>query len=240
MNHDFWSVVGQNMTWAHVPGYVGGAFVIASFFMRTMIPLRGLGMASNVCFILYSYLMAQYPTMFLHAFLLPLNFFRMRQMAKLVQRVQSATEGDQTLEWLKPYMKRRMCREGEVLFRKGERADQLFYIVSGLFRVPEIGVTVRPGQFTGELGLLAPDGLRTGTLDCVNGGELLAITYESVKELYFQNPDFGFYFLQLATGRLFENMQALEARVAALTVELEAIKATSPPAHPATGTVQIG
>lgn len=221
MNPDFWSVVAQNLTWSHVPGYVGGAFVIASFFMRTMIPLRGLGMASNVCFIGYSYLMGQYPTMFLHAFLLPLNFFRMRQMAKLVRRVQRATQGDHTLEWLRPYMKRRMCKAGEVLFRKGDTADQLFYIVSGQFRVPEIGVTVYPGQFQGELGLLSPDGMRTGTLECVGGGELLAMTYESVKELYFQNPDFGFYFLQLATGRLFQNMERLEHQVAVLTAEAQ-------------------
>jgi hypothetical protein len=33
--------------------------------------------------------------------------------------------------------------------------------------------------------------------------------------LYFQNPDFGFYLMQLAAGRLFQNLSALEQRLLA-------------------------
>jgi len=193
--------------------------VVASLFMKTMIPLRGLSMASNVCFIVYAYMVSQYPTLVMHLLLLPLNGVRLYQMAKLVRRVQAAADGDNTLTWLKPYMTRRQCKAEEMIFRKGDRADSLFFIVSGEFRVPEIGVKLQPGRFIGELGLLAPDGQRTQSFDCVAGGELLSISYEHVKELYFQNPDFGFYFLQLATGRLFENMKNLEHQVAILREE---------------------
>jgi len=35
-----------------------------------------------------------------------------------------------------------------------------------------------------------------------------------VKQLYFQNPKFGFYFLQLTSRRLFENVARLEKRLA--------------------------
>jgi CRP-like cAMP-binding protein len=113
-------------------------------------------------------------------------------------------------------MKRRSCRAGEVLFRKDEVAHDLHFIVSGTFRVTEIGMTLSPGRFVGELGLLAPGGRRTQSLECVADGELLSITYEHVKELYFQNPDFGFHFLQVTTSRLFQNLEVLQAQLVAL------------------------
>ena len=219
MHFNLLAAIWASFTWDQLPAYAGTAFVVASLFMKTMIPLRGLSMASNVCFIVYAYMVSQYPTLVMHLLLLPLNGVRLYQMAKLVRRVQAAADGDNTLTWLKPYMTRRQCKAEEMIFRKGDRADSLFFIVSGEFRVPEIGVKLQPGRFIGELGLLAPDGQRTQSFDCVAGGELLSISYEHVKELYFQNPDFGFYFLQLATGRLFENMSNLEHQVATLRAE---------------------
>jgi len=103
-----------------------------------------------------------------------------------------------------------------VLFRKGDVARDLHFIVSGAFRVSEIDLMVPAGQFVGELALLAPDRRRTQTIECTADGELLSITYEYVMELFFQNPDFGFHFLQLTTGRLFHNLEVLEAQLAAL------------------------
>ena len=38
----------------------------------------------------------------------------------------------------------------------------------------------------------------------------MTATYQQVKELYFQNPQFGFYFLRLTSERLFENINRLE------------------------------
>jgi hypothetical protein len=35
-----------------------------------------------------------------------------------------------------------------------------------------------------------------------------------VKELYFQNPQFGFYFLRLTSERLFDNIARLEQELA--------------------------
>jgi len=43
---------------------------------------------------------------------------------------------------------------------------------------------------------------------------VLTATYQQVKELYFQNPQFGFYFLRLTTERLFENIGRLEKELA--------------------------
>ncbi len=207
-------------TWGDIAGYAGDVLIVVSFFKTTMIPLRALGALSNLCLVAYGYLDALYPIMVLNAVLFPLNLLRLQQMLKLVRRVRTAAEGNQTMDWLRPYMKRRACRTGEVLFRKGDTADCVYYTVSGRFRLKEIGLELPPRAFVGELGLLAPDGKRTQTLECIEGGELLVTSYDEVKMLYFQNPDFGFYFMQLATSRLFHNLERAEQRVAELNARL--------------------
>jgi CRP/FNR family transcriptional regulator, cyclic AMP receptor protein len=58
----------------------------------------------------------------------------------------------------------------------------------------------------GELGLLNSDQARTATIECTASGELLQISYEQVKQLYVQDPKFGFYFLHLVSRRLFHNL----------------------------------
>jgi hypothetical protein len=51
-------------------------------------------------------------------------------------------------------------------------------------------------------------------MECVEDGQMLKVTYKEVEMLYFQNPEFGFYFLRLATARLFHNINQLEYRLA--------------------------
>jgi CRP-like cAMP-binding protein len=91
----------------------------------------------------------------------------------------------------------------------------------------EAGIRVPSGQVIGELGLLAPDHRRTQTFDCREDGELLAISYSSVKQLFFQNPKFGFYFLRLATERLFRDIARLEEELARVRAGADALKRPS-------------
>jgi CRP-like cAMP-binding protein len=91
----------------------------------------------------------------------------------------------------------------------------------------ETGIEIGAGSIAGELGLLSLDKTRTQTMQCVESGELLEIGYSEVKQLYFQNQIFGYFFLQLATKRLFENHERLEAEVVRL-------RSHSPVSHDAT------
>ena len=198
------------LSWRMVPGYLGSALIVASFLVRTMIPLRALSAASNACIIVYACFDAQYLTLALNTALLPLNILRLVQMMKLVRRVRSAAHGDRTMDWIKRYMVRRRCNPGQFLFHKGDVADTMFYIVSGRFVIPELGIDKVVGEFVGELGLLAPDHRRTQSMECVEYANVLAIRYDQVHELFFQNPDFGFYFMQLGAARLFDRVRLLE------------------------------
>jgi len=42
----------------------------------------------------------------------------------------------------------------------------------------------------------------------------MTITYDKVRELYFQNPEFGFYFLRLIGERLLNNLKRAEQLLA--------------------------
>ena len=148
--------------------------------------------------------------MALHLILLPLNSLRLYQMLQLVKKVQSASRGDLSMDWLKPYMTKRRCRAGEIIFAKGDSAEQMFYTVTGRYRLVEIGSVISPGQVIGELGFVSPENQRTQTFECVEDGDLLTISYFDLKQLYFQNPTFGFYFLRLASERLFRDIRRLE------------------------------
>ncbi len=204
------------MRWPEYLGYVAALCTIGTYSMKTMIPLRIAGITANCFFIVYGYFGAVYPSLFLHLILLPLNATRLYQMTQLVEKVRAAAHSDLSLDWLKPFMTRRACAKDEVLFHKGDTASEMYYSLTGRYRLRESGVEIGHGEVVGELGLLAPDQHRTQTLECIEAGDVLSITYQQVQQLYFQNPKFGFYFLRLTTGRLFENLSRLEQEVAQL------------------------
>jgi CRP/FNR family transcriptional regulator, cyclic AMP receptor protein len=127
-------------------------------------------------------------------------------MLQLVSKVKTASKGDLNMNWLKPFMSKCSVQRGDVLFHKGDLAVAMFYTITGRFRLKEIGQDIVAGQIIGELGLVAPGNKRTLTFECIEAGELLTISYAQVKQLYFQNPQFAFYFLQLISQRLFQDI----------------------------------
>jgi CRP-like cAMP-binding protein len=118
------------------------------------------------------------------------------------------------MDWLKPFMTKRKCEAGEMLFYKHEKAETMLYIVSGRYRLVESGIELPVGAIVGELGMLSPSNERTQSLECIESGTVLSVSYRQVEELYVQNPEFGFYFLRLASARLFQNIGKLEERLA--------------------------
>jgi hypothetical protein len=202
-----------HMGWPEVFGFVGALFYIGTHWMKTMVPLRALGITSNVCLLTYATLHGSIPSMMLYGTLIPINSLRLVQMLKLVRKVQEASQGDLNMDWLKPFMSKRHHQAGEILFRRGDRAEEMFYTVSGHFRLIESDIQIGPGQVVGELGLLAPENRRTQSLECVESATVLVISYDKVRELYFQNPQFGFFFLRLISERMFQNIERLERRL---------------------------
>ncbi len=199
-----------NINVANLCALIGAGFYAATLLMRTMVPLRVFGIISILFFMAYGALGGAIATFLMYLLALPLNSVRLIQMLTLVRKARVAAQGDLSMDWLKPFMDKRSYKKGDVLFRKGQRAEEMFLIVTGRFQVTELGVELGPGRLLGELGFLTPDNKRTQTVECVEGGDMLTIQYERLLEVYFQNPEFGYYFLRLTSNRLLQNNARLQ------------------------------
>lgn len=195
---------------------LSAALVIAGTFVKTMIPLRWLAVGSNVGFLIYGLMFPSLPMAVLHAVLLPINLWRAVEMVQLTRRVRRAAEARDTSGlWLRPYMKQRKLDAGELLFKKGDEADHLYMLASGRIELVEIGVTLVPGRIFGEIAFFAPDRKRTMSARAAEPCVLLSIDGTTVRQLYYQNPEFGFELIGLVALRLSSDVRRLEVAAAA-------------------------
>jgi hypothetical protein len=215
-------IVLANINLANMFALVGAIFFVATLLTQTMVPLRVANMFGCAFFAGFGALAGDVKTLLLYLLLLPINGLRLRQMLRLVKKAREATQGDTSMEWLKPFMTERKYRKGDILVKKGDPADEMFLTVTGRFLVTEIDVELPPGRLVGELGFLSPNNRRTATVECTEDAQVLTITYEKLLEIYFQNPQFGYYFLVLTSQRLLENIARLEAIVAQSKIAQEA------------------
>jgi CRP/FNR family transcriptional regulator, cyclic AMP receptor protein len=196
----------ENMTWAEATGYLAAVLVFCTFYMKTMIPLRIVGIFSNVTFITYGIIGSLYPVLVLHLILLPLNCLRLLQMHTLIKRVREASRGDLSMEWLTPHMTRRKLKKGAFLFQKGDPATGMYLALRGSIRLLDVDQTIGPGTIIGEIGIFSPYKERTATAVCESDVEIGSIDEATVLQLYFQNPQFGIYLTQLIIRRLLHNL----------------------------------
>lgn len=222
--HEYFDLVSANLAvalstpigiFAVCSAIVAAALVLVSSFVKTMIPLRCLAVGGNLGFLIYGALHPSVVMMLLHGALLPLNIFRAIEMVRLTRRVRAAAaEGDLSGVWLKPYMRRKRLKGGEVLFRKGDAADRLYFLAEGRIEFVEIGEQLEAGRLFGEIAFFAPDKRRTLTARCTTACTVLHIDETTFQQLYFQNPAFGFQIVTLVAGRLLADRKRLELQLA--------------------------
>jgi len=194
---------------------VAGALVVVSSFVKTMIPLRCLAVGGNVGFLIYGALHPSLIMMLLHGALLPINIWRTAEMVRLTRRVTAAAaENDLSGVWLRPYMRSARMKAGRVLFRKGDAARHLYFLASGQIEFVEIGEMMEAGRLFGEIAFFAPDKRRTLTARCATDCTVLRIDETTFRQLYFQNPAFGFQVVNLVTSRLIADRHRLESLMA--------------------------
>ena len=223
-------IVLANINFANMLALIGATLYVVTLMVRTIVPLRVIGIISMVFFIAYGALAGAVATFLLYLLSLPINVIRLRQMLSLVKKARLSAQGDLSMDWLRPFMTPRKYKKGDILFAKGDIAKEMFYTISGNFLIKEIGIELPPGRVLGELGFIDPNNKRTATVESLENGEVLSITYDRLLELYFQNPEFGYYFLRLTTERLMQNIARLEATNAenrAKLLELQAAAKSS-------------
>ena len=107
-------------------------------------------------------------------------------------------------------MKSTKHKAGTVLFRKGDEADHLYILAEGHVEFIEIGVVIGPGQMFGEIAFFAPDKRRTLSARCSEECLVLSINQSTVRQLYYQNPAFGFEIVGLVANRLSADVARLQ------------------------------
>lgn len=195
------------MSIAEILGYTASALVFATFYMKTMIPLRLVAISSNIAFIAYGFAEQLNPVLILHLTLLPLNIHRLLQVRRMRQRILDAATREFDFSQLLPHMKHQRKSAGEVLFRKGDPADVMYYIAKGRISLQELDKTAETGDIVGEIGIFSPEKQRTASAVCETDCEICSLSADTIQKHYYQDPAFGFTLMRLITGRLLRNAQ---------------------------------
>jgi CRP/FNR family transcriptional regulator, cyclic AMP receptor protein len=201
----------MNSYYAEIIGVAAAAASLYAAHAKTIIPLRVAAVVANALAMAYSLSHGTYPTFVLNALLLPLNAWRLYQMIELVRGIDTALASDMNVDWLLKYMRPTRFKAGDVMMERGEYATEAFYVVAGEVELVEINQTRGAGTLLGEIGLFTPNGRRTMTVRCKTDVEAAKIGYDQIKELYFQNPQFGFKLLHLIVARLQSNAELATA-----------------------------
>jgi Cyclic nucleotide-binding domain len=225
--HRLIEIILANINIANTCALIGAAFYAVTFLTPTMVRLRVFGILSAVFFMAYGLLGGAISTFLMYFLLLPINSVRLYQIIKLVKKARVAAQGDLSVDWLKPFMDTRSYKKGDVLFHKGDVADELLLTVTGKFLVSEIGVELPPGRLVGEIGFVTYNNKRTQSVECIESGTVMTIGYDRLLEIYFEQPDFGYYFLRLTTDRLLQNIARLEGVIDQYKSKLQAAGAAS-------------
>ncbi|HAD87577.1 MAG TPA: cyclic nucleotide-binding protein [Rhodospirillaceae bacterium] len=195
------------MPYLEILGYAASGAVFMTFWMKAMIPLRIMGLVSNILFFSYGAYDHLVPIMILHGCLLPLNLLRLYQTVRLKRRIHELAHAEFDVESLLPFMSERRIDKGTVLWRRGDPASDIFYLSSGRVRIEELGLDVTPGNLIGEIAMFSPDRQRTQTVTCLQDCLFLAISEEKVLELFSDNPEFGLYLIKMIVNRLSANLE---------------------------------
>jgi CRP/FNR family transcriptional regulator, cyclic AMP receptor protein len=202
----------------YVAALIGVAAAAASLYSahaKTMVPLRVAAIVGNILAMAYSFMLGTYFIFMLNAALLALHGWRLRATLNLIRDIDVATGSDMNVDRLLPYTRTKHFKADDIMMERGEYATAAFYIVSGEVEIIEIKETFGKGTPLGEIGLFTPDGRRIMTVRCKTDVQTAIIDYDQFKELYFQNPQFGFRLLHLVVERLQRSGELL--RLSAIT-----------------------
>jgi hypothetical protein len=194
-------------TAGYVTGFIGAGLTLASYAMKSMMPLRVVALASSVFFLAYGWIEAALPTLVLSVAMILINSRKAWEIRALVRAIEQAKSDTPIADWLLPNMTRRQATAGQTLWRKGDVATEMIYLESGTLRLVEHDEQLAPGSLIGEIGLFSPDNRRTLTVECATDCTLYSLTKEGMAQLYFQNPKLGYHIMRLIVARMARDVE---------------------------------
>ena len=196
----------------YVVGFIGAALMVASYLMKSMLPLRLVALSANVFLIIYALQFGSWPTVALYVVMIPINVKKVLEIRKLVHAIEHAKADSPVSEWLLPHMTRRQAKAGHTLWHKGDKATEMLYVQCGQLNLLEYDESIGPGSIVGEIGLFAPDNRRTRTIVCATDCTLYSLSAEAMAKLYYQNPKLGYHVMRLIVARLMHDVDVANKR----------------------------
>ena len=72
----------------YVFGFIGAGLTLASYMMKSMLPLRLVALSANVFFVLHGWLEMARPSLFLYAIMIPVNGKKAWEVRKLIRAIE--------------------------------------------------------------------------------------------------------------------------------------------------------
>jgi len=114
--------------------------------------------------------------------------------------------------WLSRFSSVRKYRAGDVIFRAGDEARELLYVVCGRVQLVEIGVEVRAHELLGEIAFFSAQNRRTASAVCASEVTVRAIGQDELLELYDGEPAFRLSLVAVFTQRLLQDLESVRDR----------------------------
>jgi predicted ATPase/DNA-binding XRE family transcriptional regulator len=115
--------------------------------------------------------------------------------------------------WLESFTSERKYRAGDVIFRAGEEAHELFYVVSGIVALEEIGQEVGAHELLGEIAFFSAKNRRTASALCRTDVVVRSIGQDALVDLYEGEPSFRLSLIAVFTRRLLQDLESVRARM---------------------------
>ena len=110
--------------------------------------------------------------------------------------------------WPVSYMKKECFQKGETLFKKGDKAEKMFYIKKGSLKLIEINKLIGEEEVIGEMGLFVPSRDRMATAVAQEGVEAYTMEKDDVINLFQRDSSLALKLLELTIKRYSENLKA--------------------------------
>lgn len=178
--------------------------------MKTITALRVVGIVGNLAFLGYGISADLGNITLLHAALLPLNALRLYQAIRLKQCLHTLAHASFDPFALLPFMTPLLLPKGRLLFKSGDEATAIYFLLEGHAHIIELDVDITPGHLVGEIALFTPDKKRTQTVRCMDDCKFMVLSEDKALELYAANPEFGLYLTKMMVQRLLKNMKGMQ------------------------------
>lgn len=198
------------MTVAELLAYAAAVLLIAGFAAKTVSWLRYLAIAAAVLLGLYGIVAGIYGLVAVAVLAVLANAWRLWEAERVAGGARRAAAGagaPVTVDWLLPHMEPLALPKDHVLFKKGDPADAMYFVSRGRIGLEEIGVEIGKNSLFGEIGVFAVENTRTATAVCLEDCALLRVSAERMRELFYENPDFGFFLVGIITRRLVADLE---------------------------------